>query len=378
MTTENPSIPQDRTLRQTIEGMPMMFCPAAAGDLRAVIQIKVTGAEAGSYYLQIASGDCFFRKGPASNPSLTINTPSGVWLQVSSGQISGQDALLKGLYTVEGDTALLLRMGDLFTPPENFSVIDTTEPPTGQLFPMFRRNAAGQKESPAGYRPAGPLALSGMGWMTLLFIPWTVFWILFDIRSINTWFSAGVPFILMSLILLYRLVYNRPTWQETASWAFFLAACLLSPVAQLQYFLTWGSIIGSLLMGFMWLISLSHLTRLPFCAEYSKWGFINKLWRNSMFIQPNMAISLAWGWEFIIAGMFGVAARFVPAMFIPFTIIRYGLMLPAAIFTTCYQKGVMDRHFKDIDRTMSTLRTWAYIGCGIIAAMLISLWFIPA
>ena len=95
-----------------------------------------------------------------------------------------------------------------------------------------------------------------------------------------------------------------------------------------------------------------------------------------MFVQPNMAISVVWGWEFIIAGVVGILARIYPALFIPFTIIRYGLMIPAAIFTTLYQKGSMERQFKDIDKAMSTLRIWAYIGCAVIVAMLILLWFI--
>jgi len=375
MTTQRASAPQNLNLRQTIEGMPMMFRPEAAGDLRAVIQFNVTGPEPGLYYLTIDSGDCLFSKGPASNPTLTIKTPSEIWLQISSGQMSGQDAMFKGLYTVDGDAGLLLRMGELFKAPENFSVYDVSEPASGPLFQVFHCKALGQSNT-VGRRPAGPVALSGMGWMTLLFVPWTIFWILFDIKSVSPWLGAGIPFILMSLILLYRLIYNRSPWQETASWAFFLAACVLAPIARWQYFLTWGSIAGSLFMGFMWLISLSPLIRLPFCAEYSRWGLISKLWRNSMFVQPNMAISVVWGWEFIIAGVVGILARIYPALFIPFTIIRYGLMIPAAIFTTLYQKGSMERQFKDIDKAMSTLRIWAYIGCAVIVAMLILLWFI--
>jgi hypothetical protein len=93
-----------------------------------------------------------------------------------------------------------------------------------------------------------------------------------------------------------------------------------------------------------------------------------------MFIQPNIAISLVWGWEFIIASGFGVAARLVPGLFILFTVIRYSLMIPAAIFTSRYQKGVMDRKFANIDRTMSNLRTWGYAGIAIIIGLSVLLW----
>jgi len=217
------------------------------------------------------------------------------------------------------------------------------------------------------------MPLSGMGWMALLFVPWTIFWILFDIRSVSPWLASGIPLILMTLIIVYRTVYNRPVWPEVASWAFFLAACLLGPVMRVTPFLTWGSVIGSLFMGLLWLVSVAPIAKLPFSAEYSKWGFVRKLWENSMFIQPNMAISLVWGWEFIIASGFGIAARLLPGLFILCTVIRYSLMIPAAIFTSRYQKGVMDRKFADIDRTMSNLRAWAYIGLAIVIIMLSAL-----
>jgi hypothetical protein len=229
--------------------------------------------------------------------------------------------------------------------------------------------------TPAGQRPAGPLPLSGMAWMTLLFVPWTLFWILFDIKAISPWLACGVPLILMALIVLYRTVYNRPVWPEVASLAFFFAACLLSPVLGVTSFITWGSVIGSLFMGLFWLVSLMPMVKLPFCAQYSKWGFIKKLWENSMFIQPNMAISLVWGWEFIIASGFGIVARMLPQLFILFTVVRYGLMIPAAIFTSRYQKGIIDRKFADIDRTISTLRSWGYVAIAIAIIMLAILFF---
>jgi hypothetical protein len=376
MTSNKPSMPQTRNLRQTIEGMPLIFDAPAAGDLQAIIQFNVTGKEPGVYHLSIGNGDCIFYKGAATNPTLSIHTPSEVWLQISSGRISGQDALFKGLYKIEGDGIVLLKMGDLFKTQENFTVYDTSDPANEPAFASLRHKPeTGGKTIIAGKRPAGPLPLSGMAWMTLLFVPWTIFWILFDIKAVSPWLAAGIPLLLMTLIIAYRTIYNRPAWPEVASWAFFIAACLLGPVLNVTSFLAWGSVIGSLFMGLLWLVSLTPMVKLPFCAEYSKWGFIRKLWKNSMFIQPNMAISLVWGWEFIIASGFGIAGRMLPELFIPFTVIRYGLNIPAAIFTVRYQKGVMDRKFADIDRTMSNLRAWGYAGMAIIIVLLILVLF---
>jgi putative sterol carrier protein len=373
MSSDKSSVPRNLTVRQMIEGMPLAFNREAAAGLKAVIEFNMSGREPGIYHLVIDSRDCTFHSGRASKPTLCINAPSEVWLQIANGELSGQDAILKGLYKVEGDASILIKMGELFHESADLSVYDTSLPAKSPLFQVFRTSAVSDTLTPAGKRPAGPLPLSGMAWMTLLFVPWTIFWILFDIKSISPWLAAGVPLLIMALIVIYRTVYNRPAWPEVASLAFFFAACLLGPILGVTSFITWGSVIGSLFMGLFWLVSLTPVVKLPFCAEYSKWGFIKKLRENSMFIQPNMAISLVWGWEFIIASGFGIVARMLPELFIPFTIIRYGLNIPAAIFTARYQKGVMDRRFTDIDRTMSNLRTWGYVAMAITIIMLIIL-----
>ena len=227
----------------------------------------------------------------------------------------------------------------------------------------------------AGKRPSGPLPISGMHWMTLLFIPWTLFWILFDIQKVNSWISSGLPLLLMSMIILYRIVFNRPTWQEIASWVFFLAALILAPLKRNSTFLNWGSVIGSLYMGGMWLISMSPWVKLPFCAEYSKWGFIRALWANSQFIETNMAISLVWGWQMIISSGFGIVAKLVPSMGFILTLIRYLLMIPAFFFTGRYQKGAMERQFGDVDRRIASQRFGAYIGIAFIFVLVLLLCF---
>jgi hypothetical protein len=97
-------------MRQTIEGMALLFDPAAAGDLEATIQFEISGAEPGVYRLRISDGTCTFGTGQSVEPTLTIATPSEVWARVSSREISGRDALLDGLYEVRGDASLLARL----------------------------------------------------------------------------------------------------------------------------------------------------------------------------------------------------------------------------------------------------------------------------
>jgi len=97
-----------------IAGMPEVFDAEAAEDLSADIQFDVSGQEPGSYNLHIEKGTCTFNEGQSLSPTLTIHTPSEVWLAVSRGEIDGQAALMQGKYTVDGDFNLLLKLNEMF------------------------------------------------------------------------------------------------------------------------------------------------------------------------------------------------------------------------------------------------------------------------
>jgi putative NADPH-quinone reductase/putative sterol carrier protein len=107
------ALPSD--IHQVITGQAAVFNPEAAGDLRADIQFVFSGREPGEYVLRVKDGRCTAHRGRVTNPSLTVISPSEVWLQIARGEFSGQTAFMKGLYRTEGDLGLLLQMGDLFS-----------------------------------------------------------------------------------------------------------------------------------------------------------------------------------------------------------------------------------------------------------------------
>ncbi|MCK4899467.1 MAG: SCP2 sterol-binding domain-containing protein, partial [Anaerolineales bacterium] len=341
-------------IRQTIEGMPLTFNAEAAGDLTATIQFDVTGTEPGVYHLHIAKGECTFHTGPADEPTLTINTPSDVWLQVSRGEISGQDALMQGLYTASGDLSLMLKMNTLFKSADDADF-----------------------EAPAGQRPAGPIPLPGMAWMTVAFIPWILHWITFDIPGVGRWISVGLPLLLSALIVAYRLAFSRPnpqspntqapTFLEWGGLGFFSLAGVLALTGSHGY-AVWGSILSSVVMGGLWFSSLLF-AKMPLSGEYSKWGFVKALWRNSMFLYPNAIISLMWGWQFIAASFLGIAALLLPGQTLIFTLARYLLLVPAFIFTSVYQKRVPIPNPK---LTNTELRFWAGLGLSAVSGLLLT------
>ncbi len=114
---ENTPPAGDRDFKDLIAGMVGRFDAQTAGDLSATIQYHGSGSGGGDCYLSIADRKCEFHNGLADGPTMTINTPTSVWLAISSGELSGQQAFMTGQYKVDGDVSLLMRMGNLFPSP---------------------------------------------------------------------------------------------------------------------------------------------------------------------------------------------------------------------------------------------------------------------
>ena len=105
------------TARDLVLHMPHAFNPEAASGLKAEIQFDLSGEGGGKIVLSLADGQCTAREGEALSPTLTIRSPSDVWLKMARGEMNRAKALMDGLYKVEGDMSLLMRMGDMFRAP---------------------------------------------------------------------------------------------------------------------------------------------------------------------------------------------------------------------------------------------------------------------
>jgi putative sterol carrier protein len=106
-----------QTAEELISRMPQGFNSLEGKDITADIQFEISGEGGGKMVLSIADGRCTFREGEASSPRLTIRSPGEIWLKIARGEINRAKALMDGLYRVEGDMSLLLKMGDLFRAP---------------------------------------------------------------------------------------------------------------------------------------------------------------------------------------------------------------------------------------------------------------------
>ncbi len=309
-----------RTCREALLGMPTVFNPAAAGDLRADIQFIVTGEEPGQYVLRIRDGRCTAHEGTVSRPTMTIHTPADVWLKIARNELSGQAAYVKGMYRVEGDFGLLLRLGDLFSGPEG------PKAPLASAAILPTEEATTQR---------GPIRLPGMAWLTVAFIPWIIHWATMDIPGLSPWISLGMPLLLGALIWGYRRRFARPTWMETGTPLYFALAGLATLLGS-RFFTDYGDILGYLTLAGIWLGTLA--AERPFTAEYSKWSYPPALWNLPVFLRTNAIITTAWGWVYLLMAVMALAGHAQPEQALWWTVLRNLLLVPAFAFTAWFQK----------------------------------------
>lgn len=107
-----PQLPS--TLKEGFAAMPSTFRPERAAGVSAVIQFKVTGAEAGNWIVTVKDGKCTVAEGEAPSPNVTINTPSDVWLKILRRELDGTTAFMGGQFTFTGDMGVLMQMGSWY------------------------------------------------------------------------------------------------------------------------------------------------------------------------------------------------------------------------------------------------------------------------
>jgi len=335
-------------MRQTIEGMALLFDPIAAGDLSASIQFDVSGAEPGVYRLDISDGICLFSVGPSAEPTLTVVTRSEVWTRIGSGEISGREALLDSQYEVKGDASLLMRMDQLFgRAPEEATV------------------------APEKRRRPGPIALKGSRWLTMAFVPWLFLWFgpLFgaDISA-----SLRVAFPLAAGLAAYHSVCDRATWFEIGS-ALFLG---LGAVASLTLtgrmaLASWGGAADSLALGVIWLSSLVHAPR-PLTADYSRWDHAEALSTNGTFLHVNRALTFLWGAVFVVMGSLSVTALKWPESAGILGPMRLLLPLPAIATTIRLPRVASRLRIENMDGWRWRTRMAALAGIFIAVSALVT------
>lgn len=214
-------------------------------------------------------------------PTTTVETPVSVWRAIAAGEISGSEALMRHQYRVEGDFDLLIKWDNYFA-----GAGDADAPEEEDFHP-----------SDGGiHMPSKPTSL------TILLLPWIVFWAGASIHSL--WGSlASLATCVLTPLWFYQ---NRKTVYDVLSGGlvtcFSVALLLDAPVRvviPLAYFA----------FGIMWTVTC--FCRIPLTAHYSMNDYDGETaLSNPLFIRTNRILTLAWGvlylltpiWTYFILG----------------------------------------------------------------------------
>lgn len=195
-------------------------------------------------------------------PTTVIHTPFSVWQSIAAGEMEGSAALMKHLYSVEGDFDLMLKWDEYF----------------GQ-----HQNADLTKDKPTA---------NGKTNMLYVLIPWIVFWIAANIHVF--WGSVICIFVCCILPLLFYK--NKKTIYDVISGA---SVCIFSILLLIDLPTVIITPLSYFAFGIMW--SLSACLKIPLSAEYSMndYGGESAL-KNPIFIKTNRILTAAWGILYLI------------------------------------------------------------------------------
>ena len=240
-------------------------------------------------------------KGFASDCTTQINTPLSVWRSIASGEIAGDEALMRHLYSVEGDFDLMMHWDEYFGAAN-----------------------AGAAGSAGGATARGKNEAEPKTNMMLLLIPWIVFWIAASIDSF--WGSlASVAVCVLLPVLMHR---TKATFYDQIS-GLGVGACSVALLAGALPILVIPA--SYLLFGLIW--TLSCFTKVPLTAHYSKNSYNgDAALRNPIFMRTNRILTAVWGilylvtpvWTYFImqtdaASLVGAINSVLPALMGVFT-----------------------------------------------------------
>src|SRR5437899_11370122 len=94
------------TVKETFDAMASRFRTDKAAGTTAVIQYDVSGDGGGTWHAVIKDGACTVNQGAGTNPNLTLQISAQDWLDMLSGQQSGQPMFMAGKLKVKRDMGL--------------------------------------------------------------------------------------------------------------------------------------------------------------------------------------------------------------------------------------------------------------------------------
>jgi len=316
-TKAKPLKMSDKGMAAFFVGMANLYDPKGVPGLKAIIQFNL---DDDYYHLLIDGNKCTAFEGTHPEPSLTIISPADIWLKISMGEIDGAQGLIKGLYKVDGDMALLMKMQSMFK---------SIDVPKADLQSKSMEKFGKISEH------RGPIKISGSLWLAIAFMPWILLWVLRSIPFIPGLFPQLFAACVSILITTYHIITNRPTLWEKGTSIYLISAAILYFIG-LDFFIAYCKVIDYIFLGGLWLASI--LKQFSLSAEYTRLEFPKQIWTMPAFLNTNNIICGVWGIYYLCSAILNLIIIVYSELAILLMIISYVSLAPMFIFTAWFQK----------------------------------------
>lgn len=229
-----------------------------------------------------------------------IDTPFSVWLALSRGEMRGDEALAKHLYTVSGDFSLMMNWDRYFG----------TEEQAEDRKPVLKLMT--EKKPPR---------------MQNMLFAWIALWVAVSVEPrIGALITLGVCSLLPLVTERYELCrYDRLSFGLVAGLAIYATVTGNGFVAVNA---------GYLVFGLLWLGSC--LTKEPLCAAYVKYSYGRDALQNPIFMRTNYILAAAWGLVYVVIAIVSYfLSGKVPALVLSIAVQAIPILM--GLFTAWFQ-----------------------------------------
>ena len=235
-----------------------------------------------------------------------IDTPFSVWLALSRGEMRGDEALAKHLYTVSGDFSLMMNWDRYFGTEEQAE----DRKPVQMLVT--------EKKPPR---------------MQNMLFAWIALWVAVSVEPrMGALITLAVCSLLPLITERYELCrYDRLSFALVAGLAVYAVVTGNGFVAVNA---------GYLVFGLLWLGSC--LTKEPLCAAYVKYSYGKDALQNPIFMRTNYILAAAWGLVYVVIAIVSYyLSGKVPALVL--SIVVQAIPILMGLFTAWFQNWYPSR-----------------------------------
>ncbi len=201
--------------------------------------------------------------------------------------------------------------------------------------PLLRTDQAAPETPRPSWLPArAPIELPGLAWLAVSLGPWVVYWVLAGLLPGWWWLTTLVALLLGLAVLGYRFLYLKTTWWDLATpiyFALIFILCSFGPTGRAALFIPFGSALSYIVLGGLWLTTL--LRPVPLTLAYTP---VTEGQPPGELTRRLHAVTTAvWGLVFLVSAVLCLASN-IPGQALVWTLVRYLLLLMAAVFTIVY------------------------------------------